>query len=407
MFGRITLGREQSCVTFDARFLIVIWLAAAMPCLAEQTQFGPHPGFGASTEPAVSYNFRERNNIPISGSSTFRPAPPLQLSGPDAPWSQTPPSLNAPGMLVGEPLRESPNGRLNLTQQSPSYPDMLPSSSPPVRLSAEPATSTEYFQPSTAAFRGDPWTLQFLPDGLIYRSYLAGAKESRMGCAFVHEHRQGWIWDIALGGRMGILRFGTENTDRPDGWQIDIEGASLPRLDLENRRDLTAVDFRFGIPLTYGRGRYQTKFAYYHLSSHLGDEFMVRNATLARRNYSRDVLVWGHSLFVTDDVRLYAEAGWAFYADDGAEPWEFQFGIDYSPVRRHCPPGAPFFAINGHLREEVDFGGNVVVQTGWQWRGDSGHLFRLGMQYFSGMSDQFEFYDQYEDKLGFGIWYDY
>ena len=228
-----------------------------------------------------------------------------------------------------------------------------------------------------------------------------------MGCAFVHEHRQGWIWDIALGGRMGILRFGTEDTDRPDGWQIDIEGASLPRLDLENHRDLTAVDFRFGIPLTYGRGRYQTKFAYYHLSSHLGDEFMVRNATLARRNYSRDVLVWGHSFFVTDDVRLYAEAGWAFYANDGAEPWEFQFGIDYSPVRPHCPQGAPFFAINGHLREEVDFGGNVVVQTGWQWRGDSGHLFRLGMQYFSGMSDQFEFYDQYEDKLGFGIWYDY
>ena len=270
-----------------------------------------------------------------------------------------------------------------------------------------PGASKTYFQSSRIASPDGPWTLQPLPDGLIYRSYLAGAKESRMGCSVVHDHRQGWIWDITLGGRVGVLRWGTEDTDRPEGWQVDLEGAGQPRLDFENHRELNAVDFRFGVPLTYGRGRYQTKFAYYHLSSHLGDEFMVRHATLTRRNYSRDVLVWGHSFFLTDDVRLYAEAGWAFFALDGSEPWEFQFGIDYSPARRGFPRGDPFFAINGHLREELDFGGNVVVQTGWQWRGDSGHLFRLGMQYYSGMSDQFEFYNEYEDKLGFGIWYDY
>ena len=252
------------------------------------------------------------------------------------------------------------------------------------------------------------WCHQVLPDGLIYRSYLAGIKESRFAGQWVHDVNHGWMWDITLGGRVGILRYGTSSADHPEGWQIDIEGAGMPRLDLEQAdRDLMAADFRFGVPLTYGRGIYQTKFGYYHLSSHLGDEYMVRHSTLLRRNYSRDVIVWGHSVFLTEDIRLYGEAGWAFAYDGGAEPWEFQFGAEYSPAKLTGHRGAPFVAINAHLRQEFDFGGNLVVQTGWQWRGYSGHLFRIGMHYFQGMSDQWEFYDQYEDKLGFGIWYDF
>ena len=409
MFGGIIFGRGPSCVTFGARLLGVVWAAAATACLAGQPQVTQLSAHGDPLAFAPLYDFPERYDIAAggSGSSTPYPATPLHRSGHATPWNQVPPSPDAPGTLAGETFRESRDGRPYLRSDSVSYLDRLPISDPPVRLPTELATLKTYFQPSAIGSREDPWTLQLLPDGLIYRSYLAGAKESRIGCTVVHERRVGWIWDIALGGRVGVLRWGSEDTVRPEGWQIDLEGAGLPRLDFENHRELTSVDFRFGVPLTYGRGRYQTKFAYYHLSSHLGDEFMVRNATLTRRNYARDVLVWGHSFFLTDDVRLYAEAGWAFFALDGSEPWEFQFGIDYSPVRPHSPRGTPFFAINGHLREELDFGGNLVVQTGWQWRGDSDHLFRLGMQYFSGMSDQFEFYDQFEDKLGVGIWYDY
>jgi hypothetical protein len=252
-----------------------------------------------------------------------------------------------------------------------------------------------------------PWSFQVLPNGLIYRSYLAGGKEPRLGSAWVHDRDYGWIWDIALGGRAGLFRYGTDDPLRPQGFQLDVEGAALPRLDFEHERDLMAVDFRAGVPLTFGFGRYQTKFGYYHLSSHLGDEFMVRMNTLERINYSRDVLIWGHSFSLTDDIRLYAEAGWAFYADGGSKPWEFQFGAEYSPLAPTGPRGAPFLAVNGHLREELDFGGSIVVQAGWQWRGTSGQRLRTGVEYYVGKSDQFEFFNQYENKVGVGLWYDF
>ncbi|MEN6367785.1 MAG: DUF1207 domain-containing protein [Thermoguttaceae bacterium] len=253
------------------------------------------------------------------------------------------------------------------------------------------------------------WRWQLLPDGVIYPSYLAGPKESRFAAVFNHDAHFGWMLDLEAGARVGLLRYGTEaGTPRPDGWELDLEGAAFPRLDLDHDEDLISADFRVGVPLTFGAGPFQANLAAYHLSSHLGDEFMLRFPEYPRINYSRNALVLGGSYYLTDDLRLYAEAEWAFYTDGGTKPWEFQFGLDYSPQRSaNRLTGSPFVALNGQIREEVDYGGSFVVQAGWQWRGASNHLFRVGVQYFTGKSDQYQFYQRNEEKVGFGIWYDY
>jgi len=253
----------------------------------------------------------------------------------------------------------------------------------------------------------EAWTWQYLPDGLLYQSYLAGGREPRFASEWVHIKNLGWMWDVALGGRAGILRYGTINSPWPEGWQVDIEGAAFPRLNLDENRDLDAADFRFGVPLTMRRGPWQGKLGFYHLSSHVGDEYMVRNDTLDRINYSRDCLVLGVGFFPNPDLRLYGETAWAYYTDGGSKPWEFQFGIEYSPAEPTFRTASPFFAINSHLREEVDYSGNVTVQTGLQWRGHSGHLLRIGMQYFNGMSDTYEFFHTHEEQIGMGLWYDF
>lgn len=251
------------------------------------------------------------------------------------------------------------------------------------------------------------WSAQLLPDGIVYRPYLAGVKESRMSSVFNNDSKAGWIWDITLGGRAGIFRYGTTNAVRPEGFQIDIEGSGQPRLDLGNNEDLVAADFRGGVPITYGIGRWQSKFAYYHLSSHVGDEYLVTHPGFQRVNYSRDVLVLGQSYYLTVDWRIYGEAGWAFYSDI-SEPWEFQFGTEYSPLTKPGIGGAPFAAFNVQSRQELDFRGNIVLQAGWQWRArNRGHLFRVGLQYYNGKNQEFEFYQVNENKVGIGLWYDF
>jgi len=251
------------------------------------------------------------------------------------------------------------------------------------------------------------WNLQWMPDGLIYRSYMAGVKEPRFASVWSSEKDFGPVWDIALGGRVGILRYGTIDDGHPEGWQLDFEGGVFPRLDPDGvSTPLIAADFRAGIPLTYGRGPSHWKFGYYHISSHLGDEFLLATG-FPRINYVRDSLVLGAGYYCTDALRVYGEVGYAFSPVDGAEPWEVQFGADLSPPNTDIK-GSPFAAVNAHLREEVSFGGNWVAQMGWQWRqGANGRMFRLGAQYFNGMSEQYEFFDDYESKVGGGLWIDY
>lgn len=248
---------------------------------------------------------------------------------------------------------------------------------------------------------------QLLPEGLIYRPYLAGVKESRLSCVWNYDNGNGRIWDINLGGQVPLVRYGTVGGRRPTGFQISMEGAGQVRLDWDEDGDVEATDYRFGVPITWGDEVRQTKFAFYHLSSHLGDEFLLKNFGFPRLNYSENVLVLGQSLQIVDDWRVYAEAGYGVDVEI-AEPWEFQFGLEWAPETWTGFRGAPFAAFNGYLREEVDFGGNAVAQVGWAWRRDEASgLLRMGLQYYTGKNQQFSLFDDSEQKYGFGIWYDY
>lgn len=250
------------------------------------------------------------------------------------------------------------------------------------------------------------WTWQVLPEGLIYRSYLASPKEPRIGVVLFHE-RGGSFWDASVGGRVGILRYGTTDPLWPEGFELDVEGAAFPRLTLDHDRDLVSADFRAGLPLTYRHGPWEMKFGYSHLSSHLGDEFMLKHPEAERINYSRDSLILGVGLRPHPDIRLYGEADWAFWADGGAKPWEFQFGVEYSPAEPASFYGAPFVAVGTQLHQEVDFGGAVVVQAGWEWRSATGRLLRCGLHYLNGKSDQEQFFRENEEQIGFGTWVDF
>jgi hypothetical protein len=274
----------------------------------------------------------------------------------------------------------------------------------------EPAGGTFAGTDSWPVACEDVWHWQILPDGIIYKSYLAGVQESRLAAHLINIPDHGWMLDGNLGGKFGLIRYGNQADVLPQGFQFDIEGSAHVRLDIPEDVDVRSTDYRAGGTFTWGFGHHQVKFGYYHVSSHLGDEFVLKNIGnpgFVRLNFTRDVILLGYGHNVTPNLRLYAEAGWAF-ATDVALPWEFQFGLDWAPAHATGIRGAPFVAINGHLREELNYAGNFVLETGWAWRADeNGQLFRTGLFYFTGDSNQFSFFNWYESQIGFGLWYDY
>lgn len=247
------------------------------------------------------------------------------------------------------------------------------------------------------------WHLR--PEGFIHESYWASAAEPRLGAQWVDEQSLGSLIDSSIGGRFGVFRFGPRQ--REQGFQFDVLGSAKLRQETSTW-NVIATDYRYDLLGTFGGPERQWKFGYYHVSSHLGDEFLLANPGFDRLNFSRDALVLGYSFFTTPTLRLYGEAGWGFNLEE-SEPWEFQFGFDYGPRSWTGWRGAPFLAANVHLREEVDFGGNFAVQAGWAWQGADPRdgALRTGLYVYDGKSPQFSFFDQHERQIGWGLWYDY
>ena len=90
---------------------------------------------------------------------------------------------------------------------------------------------------------------------------------------WLYEFDKGWVWDVSLGGRVGIVRLGSEGPHNPQGVQLDFEGAAFPRLDIEKQEDLESADFRIGVPLTWAYGPWHWRIGYDHISSHVGMSF--------------------------------------------------------------------------------------------------------------------------------------
>ena len=251
---------------------------------------------------------------------------------------------------------------------------------------------------------------QLLPNGLLYKTYLAGEKEPRMQLVPYYDTKsKRKIWEAVLGGRAGLIRLSDPSITNSDAFQLDLEGAVFARvLPDEPSAMLEGSDYRVGLYGTWKFDRLSYRAGYYHISSHVGDEYLIANPMFNRINYVRDSALAGTAYQLNDVSRIYGEIGYSLGVEGGAKPLEFQFGGEYAPLPTTQFTGAPFAAVNTHLREDFDFNGGVNVVAGWGWQGEhSKRRLRLGLNYYNGPSLQYEFFDRWENLVGGGIWLDY
>lgn len=268
-----------------------------------------------------------------------------------------------------------------------------------------PAAPAELFRNSPGS--SDSW--QVLPSGLLYRTYLAGPKEPRLQYLSqydVKNKRQ--VADAVLGGRVGLLRKSSGLANDPDAFQLDVDGAVFARvLPEEPSSMLEGSDYRVGLAGTWKQDQLAWKLGYCHISSHIGDEFLLAYPATPRMNYVRDSVIAGVSYDVLTASRIYAEAGYAVGLSGGAEPFELQLGSEWTP-RARGRQGAPFAAVNAQFREEQGTRAGLNTSTGWGWEGArTGHRLRIGANYYNGPALQYSFAERWESLVGGGIWLDF
>lgn len=261
-------------------------------------------------------------------------------------------------------------------------------------------TRTSEFRP----WWREPIEYRVLPGTLLWQIPLANQREPRTDGKFLAVNGQSTV-DTAIGGQFGLLRFGPKDRSF-EGIQIDGFAAVFTRFN--DRRLLTAADYRVGLPLTFASGPWQAKFSYEHTSTHLGDEFIQSTGRL-QKAHVRDELVWGLARWLHDEIRLYGQVGYSFHTSKlvGNDRMRYDWGLEWSKQAPTSWKGRPFAAYDMDLRSDQSWTINSTVQLGWQWRTIQRRSARMAAEFYNGRSPYGQFYRVREQWIGFGAYLDW
>jgi hypothetical protein len=124
-----------------------------------------------------------------------------------------------------------------------------------------------------------------MPRGDLFCALLADPKAIRSFASYQRSSSRRFAIAVASVGIGDVVGLGRWNSSAPgDGVQIGADASVFAQFDLRSASfDLLNADYLVGIPITARRGPLSARLRFYHQSSHLGDEFLLRPATKPKR----------------------------------------------------------------------------------------------------------------------------
>lgn len=199
--------------------------------------------------------------------------------------------------------------------------------------------------------------------------------------------------------------------------QIDLEGALWAVFDpLHDSSPLINADYYGGIPITYAAGDWAFRLRGYHISCHIGDEFLLNHPNFVRRNPSAEFLDFYASWDYTDELRFYAGLGVVVAQDKSFRCGRiyYQAGVEVRMPEigfiDRCSQvyGMPIFAMDFQHQTQQDKHINQTYILGYEWGKLSGEQrkVRLYMEYHDGYSYEGQFCifptNYFSVRIGYG-----
>lgn len=245
---------------------------------------------------------------------------------------------------------------------------------------------------------------------VLFRPFIADPRAVEYSIGWRNEDRvfDNNLIDVSFGDIWGIYQWchvGPWNGQM----RIELEGAVWALFaPLKDTSPMINSDWYVGIPLTYAFENWSFRLRAFHISSHIGDEFLIdhkrlfrKHKNFHRKNPSAEYL----DFFVSNEdikgLRLFAGLGWMIFQDEtfkcspfyGAAGWEWR--IEAWRKYNFCSKlsGVPFFA--SYFRFSKDFKNYVDTNLtlGYEWSKLTGlcRRLRLYLEYHNGNSLEGQF----------------
>ena len=214
--------------------------------------------------------------------------------------------------------------------------------------------------------------MEFLPKENIWQTQSLDplASQSFTGIATVWENDQKADYISALfsfGYQKSIFSW----TKAGNKWiDIGIEGSAITQFEWTNRpgymqRNILSTDFIVGMPVVWHLKPMTFRFRFYHLSSHMGDDYMIRNGITSyyrnNNNYEQfDVT----ASYLFRNLRMSIGIGTILRASTERKPLVFSLGAEYLSPLNEKESVSFFTGFFADSKQDNDYKPSINIGTG-------------------------------------------
>jgi len=260
-----------------------------------------------------------------------------------------------------------------------------------------------------------------LPRGDVFCPLIADPKASRTFASMLRHESGDNLTDaeldiasVGIGDAFGLGRWNGGHAG--DGVQLSLTAGVFAQFDLgTSSYDFLNADYVVGLPLTMRRGWFSTRIRLYHQSSHLGDEYLLREPPdrQDRENLSFEAVEW---LLSADGgpLRLYG-GGEMLFRREPADLGRYvaHGGVEFRPLARIIPLGSlggfRFVAASDvKSSEEQDWDPAISARAGLEYDrapGADATARRWGIfaEFYTGPSPYGQFFREKVRLIGVGV----
>lgn len=265
----------------------------------------------------------------------------------------------------------------------------------------------------TAAARdtGDDGARAGVPDRRApFPPPLASPREPRTRLAPVRvdrPDRQRWVGLVNLGDAFPfrLLAPDTRAEDEPLAdahppalWG-EVAGGVFSRFDLEGHgNEFVEVHYRVGLRLRARWRGVAGRLAFYHVSSHLGDEFLERTGRepISTSREGVELALAAHPL---PGVRVYGGPGALVRSTSGLEPGTLRAGAEWRPGEHRWGPFRPYASAELFSWQELEWEPTASAEAGLAFGG----RYRLALIAGAGPSRAEQFFREDETLWGLSL----
>jgi Protein of unknown function (DUF1207) len=287
----------------------------------------------------------------------------------------------------------------------------------PARTAAAPVPAGPAAPAATAAVPPQVRPTGFLPSGRIFGPLLADPRWPHFYASYQNYTKGSGLDDVGSVGFGETIVLYRDTVPFGGQWETGIQAGVFSIFDLDSSSmDLINADYFAAVFASYGLAGFEGMGRVFHQSSHLGDEFLLRQlSSLNRLNLSYEGVDLKLSYHVLHGliaprydrvVRVYAGAGYLFHRDPSSlAPWSTQAGVELQSPWAMPYNIRPVAAVDLQNREENNWSTDISVRAGLAFESVQvlDRKLALLFEYFSGHSPNGQFFRERIEYFGVGL----